>query len=91
MYCSAVESTKRTERADSPSTAQPEAKRVKTDAEVSEDVDILPPPVVVAAEVDLSTLPAEIVGAAVNTGSKEFREEPVVYLSPDDEQVKSCM
>lgn len=42
-------------------------------------------------EVDAAALPAEIVGANFSRGPGEFKEEPFIYLSPEDEQVKLIM
>lgn len=41
--------------------------------------------------VDLSSLPADIVGANPSRPPAEFKEEPFIYLSPEDEQVKLIM
>lgn len=41
------------------------------------------------AEIELSGLPAEIVGTLSKPA--EFKEEPYIYLSPEDEQVKTCL
>lgn len=42
-------------------------------------------------EVNTAALPAEIVGANFSQGPGEFKEEPFIYLSPEDEQVKLIM
>lgn len=38
---------------------------------------------------DVSNLPADIVGT-INKAPAEFKEEPYIYLSAEDEQVKMC-
>ncbi|KAK4700923.1 multisite-specific tRNA:(cytosine-C5)-methyltransferase, partial [Phenoliferia sp. Uapishka_3] len=90
--------TKRTadERASSPVTGEPDAKRVKVEdpvvpiSEAEAAVPEVAAPEADAAEI-MSTLPIEITGGP-NTGGKgtEFKEEPYIFLSPEDEQVKLC-
>lgn len=47
--------------------------------------------VVAEDDVDAAALPAEIVGANFSRGPGEFKEEPFIYLSPEDQQVKLIM
>ncbi|KAL8280323.1 hypothetical protein RQP46_007240 [Phenoliferia psychrophenolica] len=43
------------------------------------------------SKVDLASLPAEIVGVpSSGKGNGDFKEEPYIFLSPEDEQVKLC-
>lgn len=90
------EPTKRTadERASSPTTGEPEAKRVRADVAVAADADaaiteaapVEAESVEAVEEIDMSTLPAEVVGASVKL-EKEFKEEPFTYLSAEDKEV----
>lgn len=43
----------------------------------------------VAEDVDVSKLPADVVGTMGKTAP--FKEDPFTYLSPNDEQVKTCL
>lgn len=87
-----TESVKRTvdERAASPIAGEPSTKRTKSEEEDSDSALVSLPKVDLSDDVDVSTLPAEIVGT-VNRAPAEFKEEPYIYLSPQDEQVKMCM
>lgn len=84
-------------RGSSPVADEPDAKRVKP--EVNEDSEEVLDPVAPKEDdaslpvVDLSTLPPEIVGlpAVKVKGPSDFKEEPYIYLSPDDDQVKLCL
>ncbi|SCV69372.1 BQ2448_2392 [Microbotryum intermedium] len=79
-----VETTKRT--ADDVEVA-PEAKKAKSEPE--EQAEAIFEEATVEEEVDVSTLPAEVVGANVfSTKTRDFKEEPFIYLNPEDEQVK---
>jgi multisite-specific tRNA:(cytosine-C5)-methyltransferase len=65
-----------------PPAPAPEAEAEKVEGEAE---------VVAEDDVDAAALPAEIVGANFSRGPGEFKEEPFIYLSPEDEQVKLIM
>lgn len=91
------------ERASSPAVGQPETKRPRQEEEkevtvaepiVADAAASAPaaeeetPVIAEEEEVNEAALPAEIVGANFSRGPGEFKEEPFIYLSPEDEQVK---
>ncbi|KDE06502.1 hypothetical protein MVLG_03154 [Microbotryum lychnidis-dioicae p1A1 Lamole] len=69
----------------------PEAKKAKSEPEVEKETETeaVVEDTAVEEQVDVSSLPAEIVGANVfSTKTRDFKEEPFIYLNPDDEQVR---
>lgn len=85
------------DRAASPIPDEPSAKRAKEEdvVETIADASVVAStsdskPEVVDDEMDVSNLPADIVGT-INKAPAEFKEEPYIYLSAEDEQVKMCM
>ncbi|SDA06911.1 BZ3501_MvSof-1269-A2-R1_Chr4-2g06957 [Microbotryum saponariae] len=69
----------------------PEAKKPKSEPEVETETgtEAMVEDTAIEEQVDVSSLPVEIVGAnAFSTKTRDFKEEPFIYLNPEDEQVK---
>lgn len=94
------------ERAESPVADAPEAKRARQEESgtvaqteiVPDESSAAEPTTSIAesapaaeADVDLSSLPADILGSNPLRPPPDFKEEPFIYLSPEDEQVKLIM
>lgn len=92
-----------TERAASPLLDEPATKRARQEDAIADDTPVTEVAVTVepvadvdvsikvepVADVDVSTLPADVVGTMGKTAP--FKEDPFTYLSPEDEQVKTCL
>ncbi|KAM0749571.1 S-adenosyl-L-methionine-dependent methyltransferase [Meredithblackwellia eburnea MCA 4105] len=87
-----------------PKEDEPQVKRVKQDTEteameetedsvpISKEEEAVPEVSATDAEVDLASIPAEIIGVpSSRNGAGEFKEEPYIFLDPEDEQVKICV
>ena len=80
-----------TERAASPLADEPATKRARQEDAIADDTPVteVAAKVEPAADIDVSTLPADVVGTMGKTAP--FKEDPFTYLSPEDEQVKTCL
>ncbi|KAI5478817.1 tRNA (cytosine-5-)-methyltransferase [Pseudohyphozyma bogoriensis] len=76
----------------SPVPDEPSAKRTKADDETPVAETAAEALEEAAEAVDLTSLPADVVGGAVKGVNKgEFKEEPFIYLPETDEEVKLCI
>ena len=87
-----------TERASSPVVGEPSSKRARQEDAIADDtpvdspaaeVEEAEPKAEVVEEIDVSTLPAEVAGTTSKAAA--FKEDPFTYLSPEDDQVKTCL